>query len=226
MGLDSEVMAERELKAWSFFRLALYAFAGLGLEAVLAFLVEPYIYGTSIKEWTVVQSICHWVLTCILWGIVTSLIIRTAKNKYGFDIFAKGKKLRLLQYILITVCICFMLLSSYIDWQGFKVLKEFQSNGLLKFVFQYIYYGFETALVLLIIVFSQLGFEKWFKKPNVPYGGIAVALTWGIAHIFTKGSVLAGFFSMVGGFMFGIAYLLVNRDIKKAYILLYVMFVL
>lgn len=221
-----DVIAEQESEPWSFFRLALYAFTSLGLEAVLAFLIEPHIYGATIKEWTVTQFIYHWVLTCTLWGIVTFLIVNTAKEKYGFDIFTKGKRLNSLRYILILACVCFILLSSYIDWQGFKVLKELQSNGLLKFVFQYIYYGFETALVLLIIVFSQLGFENLFRKSNVPYGGIALALTWGIAHVFTKGSVLAGVFSMVGGFICGIVYLLVNRDIKKAYILLYVIFVL
>ena len=94
------------------------------------------------------------------------------------------------------------------------------------FVFQYVYYLFETMLFLLIIVFGQKALERWFKRENVPYGGIVVALTWGIVHIATKGSVSIGLLSAVSGSLFGVVYLLVNRDIKKAYVLLAFMFVL
>ncbi len=53
-----------------------------------------------------------------------------------------------------------------------KVLKELHYNGWLKFIFQYIYYVFETGLVLLIIVFGQKAFEKWFHNDSrvlIPY---------------------------------------------------------
>ena len=62
---------------------------------------------------------------------------------------------------------CFVAASlavSLLDWQGFKVVKKFQSNGLLKFIFQYIYYLFETALFTLIIMFGQKALEMWTKK--------------------------------------------------------------
>lgn len=204
---------------------ALYAFVGLGLEVILAFLIEPLIYGASVNEWSTIQNICHWVITCTLWGIVAFMIIRTAKQKYGFDIFVKGEKMKLLQYVLVVLCLIFMLVASYIDWNGFKVIKEFHANGLLKFIFQYTYYLFETALVMLIIVFGQIAFEKWFRNNKVPYGGLVAALTWGLAHGFTKGSLIAGVICAISGFIFGVTYLLVNRDVRKTYILLFIMFV-
>ena len=77
----------------------------------------------------------------------------------------------------------------------------------------------------MILVFSQKAFEEWFKNPNIPYGGIIVALTWGIGHFFTK-DVLTGIITMISGLAFGSVYLLVNRDIKKAYIILWLIFVL
>lgn len=212
-------------RGWDYMCLALYAFAGLGIEALLAFLIEPLLYGVGMSEWTVLQNIVHWIITCILWGIVIALLIKEAKSKYGFDLFEKTQKMKTLQWIAASACLIFTLSISYIDWGGFKVAKEFYYNGLLKFIFQYIYYVFETGLFTLIIVFGQKAFEEWFGHKKFPYGGILVALTWGAGHILTKGSLSTGLLTAFSGFIYGVTYLLVNRDIKKTYFLLFVMFV-
>lgn len=93
------------------------------------------------------------------------------------------------------------------------------------FIFQYIYYAFETLLFTLILVYGQKACESWFKKKNIPYGGIILALTWGLAHTFTKGSIASGLLSALGGFAYGAVYLLVNRDIKKTLPIIFIMFV-
>jgi len=77
----------------------------------------------------------------------------------------------------------------------------------------------------LIIIFGQKAFEMWTKKKYIPWGGFLCAITWGLAHIFTKGSLTMGLIGALSGFMFGAIYLLVNRDVKKAYIFLFLMFV-
>ena len=213
-------------KGHNYIFLALYAFAGLGTEVLYAFLIEPAIYGTSIQEWTTIQNIIHWLITCITWGIIAVILIKLSKQKYRFDLFSDSPPMKVWQWLCIFLCVVFMLIISYIDWQGFKIIKEFQSNGSLKFIFQYIYYMFETVLFTLIIVFGQKACELWFRKENVPYGGIAVALTWGLGHIMTKGSVATGLLSALGGFIFGVVYLLVNRDIKKTYFILLIMFIM
>ncbi|MCM1192839.1 MAG: hypothetical protein NC123_12645 [Butyrivibrio sp.] len=74
-----------------------------------------------------------------------------------------------------------------------------------------ILYNFETILVMLILVFGQNAFEKWFHKCNIPYGGIIVAITWGILHFFTK-DITTGIVTMISGLAFGSIYLLTNRD--------------
>lgn len=76
-----------------FLLLAILAFAGIGLEVVLAFGIEPLIYGTPLNEWSDLQAIVHWIVTCTLWGAVSFGIVRLAKNKYGFDLFQRGSKL-------------------------------------------------------------------------------------------------------------------------------------
>lgn len=203
----------------------LIAFAGLGIEVALAFLIEPIVYGSSMNNWNTFQNIAHWIITCISWGFVSYFIINLSKKKYGFDLMEKGTKVKNWQWILIILFVIMSLIISYIDWNGSKVLKEFNYNGLLKFIFQYIYYTFEVMLVTLILIFGQKAFEKWFNKVNIPYGGIILALTWGVAHFFTK-NISTGIITIISSLAFGSVYLLVNRDIRKTYPILWIMFVL
>lgn len=208
-----------------FLLLALLAFVGIGLEVVLAFGIEPLIYGTSLNEWSDLQTIVHWIATCTLWGAVSFGIVRLAKKKYGFDLFQRGSRLSVWQWLLVVIFIIGSLIISYFDWNGSKVIKEFYANGPVRFVFQYIYYIFETILVTLILIFGQKAFEKWFHRENIPYGGIIVAITWGLGHFFIK-DIWTGIVCMMGGLAFGSVYLLVNRDIRKAFPILWIMFVL
>ena len=84
----------------------------------------------------------------------------------------------------------------------------------------------EGFLISLVIVFGQLACEKWFKNEKLPYGGIILGLTWGLMHIFTKGSVGIGLLSAFGGFLFGAVYLLVNKDYRKALPIIALLFML
>ncbi|MCL2080539.1 MAG: hypothetical protein FWH16_00400 [Oscillospiraceae bacterium] len=209
--------------------LALGALAGLGLEFVvigLGYLVFGEIPGFQSPHW---QLILHWTVTCLAWSGAAVLLVRLAKTKMGFDIFKKGEKMKLWQWGAAALAIALSVVISYIGWHmNFKVVREFQANGALRFAFQYLYYMVETVLFLLIIVFGQKALESWTKRTNIPWGGIICGLTWGIAHIISRGffDPANGISSAIGGFMFGAAYLLVNRDIKKAWAVLFLMFVL
>lgn len=214
---------------WKYLLLSLGGFFGISLEYIHAFGWEPLVYGgISFSEYEVWQTILHWVITYFTWAGVGYLLIRISKNKLGFDIFAEGKKMKHWQLIAALLGIVLSLVMSYVSWGGFKFIKEFYSNGLLKFIFQYIYYMFETAMFLLIIIFGQKAFEIWTKKRNVPWGGIICGFTWGIVHLISRGffDIENGVLSTISGFMFGAAYLLANRDIKKSWLILYFMFVL
>ena len=205
---------------------ALLAAAGIGIEIIYALLIEPVFYGEQMQNWTNSQIILHWIITCISWGTVIILLIRNSKNKYGFDLLEKKEKMKIPQLAGVFICILFSLYTSYLSWEGFKIIREFQSNGLTKFIFQYIYYAFETGLFTLIIIFGQKAFEMWFRKEKIPFGGIVAALTWGLGHIFTKSDLMTGLYSALSGFMFGSVYLLVNKDFKKTLYVLYIMFII
>lgn len=222
---NKKAKTKSEVKGSDFLGLALYAFTGLGMEVIYAYFLEPILYGTSMESWSTGQTISHWILTCITWGIFAYVLIRKAEGKYQFPIMAKGNVMHLWQWGL---CLLFLVLAfgmDYVDWGGFKVYLEFVRRGPLLFVFQYIYYAFETMLFLLIIVFGQKACEVWFQRTNIPYGGIICGFTWGLAHVFTK-NLLTGLLGLVLGFAMGGVYLLVNRDLRKAYIVLFLMFVL
>lgn len=218
------ITTRNRITGCNYFSLGLYAFIGLGLEAIYAYILEPLLYGSPLQKWTDSQIILHWIVTCITWGTISYLLIRHAKKSYGFVLFDVTKKMKIWQCVTAITGVLLAITWNYLDWNGFKVLMEYQKKGWLLFTFQYLYYAFETVLFMLIIVFGQKAFELWFRNGKIPYGGILCGLTWGLAHAFTKGSLMIGLEGAVLGFILGAIYLLVNRDIRKTYILLFIMF--
>lgn len=212
--------------------LALIILGGICLEFIWAYALEPAVFHVPIEVYTTGQTIFHWILTCISWGCVAILILYTAKKKVGFslihtnNISAFDLKIRILCIIALIGCITFSLIISYASWDGSKVFIEFRNLGITQFIFQYIYYAVETFMFFLIIVFSQKAFEAWFGHTNFPYGGVIVALTWGLGHILSKGSVSTGIITAIEGFVYGIIYLLTNRNAKSSYLLLFICFIL
>jgi hypothetical protein len=175
---------------------------------------------------TTAQNIIHWLVTSAVWFAVGMLLIREAKKKYGFDVFARGRKVGVPGIVGAIVCVAVMAFSQYLDWGGFKPALEFERLGAVKFIFQYVYYFFETFLRSLVIIFGQKAFELWFKNEKIPYGGIVLGLTWGLGHILSKGDLAIGLLTVASGFLMGASYLIVGRDYRKALPLLYVMFVI
>lgn len=202
--LSKHCMKKEKNLGAEYFSLALYAFGGLGLEMLYAYLLEPAIYGHGLSDFTPMQSILHWIVTCITWGITAFLLLRYAKRELGFTLDT-GKKTKLWQWITSCLLILAMTLINIADTGELKIYHEFKKMDLLAFTFQHIYYLVETILFTLIIVFGQIAMEKWFKRTNIPFGGILVGLTWGLAHWLTKGSLVIGLEGVAVGFLFGTA---------------------
>ena len=218
-------MKHKKVKGIDYLKLSLYAVAGFCFELLLV-LIEQAI-GIDINNSTSLQMISHWTITIIAWIIIGVIITKIGKKTTNFDIWKNtNKKINLWQIIAIVLCFVINIAVKYIDWNGFKVVQEFQSRGILLFIFQYIYYIAEGFLISLVIVYGQKACEIWFKKENIPYGGIVLGLTWGLGHILSKGSIIVGLLSIIAGVLFGAVYLLVNRDYKKAFPIITLLFML
>lgn len=220
-------------EGFRFLGYGLEVFGVIGFELLIGYLIEPAIYKRDVKSFLDWQMIAHWLITCTVWGLGGLMVVKECARKSGLDLLENLKSRKLFagdikpwQWLCIIAGIVLCLISTWIDWNGSKVLAEFKSRGPLLFPFQYLYYLFEVSLVLLIIIFGQMAFEKWFNNNRLPFGGILVALTWGLGHWLSKGSLFAGIYTAIGGFIFGAAYLLTNRNVKLSYILLCVMFIL
>lgn len=68
---------------------------------------------------------------------------------------------------------------------GLQAGSEYKD--VVRFIFQNVYYLFEAALILLTIAFGQKFGESLFKRDGLPYGGMFLALTWGLIHILLQG---------------------------------------
>lgn len=210
----------------NFLIISLYAFGSLALDVLLCFIIEPKIFGTSFRNFTNLEYIVSNITTSIVWGVASYLLIRKAKRKYDYDIFAHKESIGLRNWILCILLLAITVSLSYMDWNGFKVTIEFQNKGLGRFIFQYIYYAFETVLFLLVIIFSQEAGERWFNKKIIPWGGIFVALTWGLSHALSKGQLYVGIGVAILGFIYGVQYIICKKNLYIAFPLIFLMFIL
>ncbi|HLW33954.1 MAG TPA: hypothetical protein VKX40_16965 [Aequorivita sp.] len=219
---DNQCKAKKGL---AFFILSLLAVAGMGSEVLLAFFIEPLVYGKGLWDFSTREIISHWLVTCIILLIIILLLVKLAKKKLAFDIFSQRSAIGTKRWALCFGLLVVSIVMSTMLWNGLKVVKEFQNLGWLKFIFQYLYYLFETGLFVLIIIFAQEAGEIWFRNSNIPWGGIMVALTWGLAHIFSK-DLSVGIFAFSEGLLYGSAYVASKKNLFIAFPVIFLMFVL
>lgn len=216
------VMVEKKVQASDYLALGLYAFAGFGLEVVLSMLL-PMILGVKGSEYTLVHHCIHWTLTCILWGAMALLLIKLSRRKYAFDVMKLNEKPDSRRWLLAVVVSVVAIIVTTAAWGGFKPVQEYK--GIVSFMFQNIYYLFEAALILLTIAFGQKFGETLFHKTSLPYGGLLLALTWGLIHILLQGT-MTGVYAVFMSLLYGMVYILLHKNIRYSYVMIAVIFVL
>ena len=196
---------------------SLYSFAGFGLEILLLMIENIFI-----KEQTIFTICFHWVLTVILWGTISFILYKNSKSKLKFDLLNNNTISK--ENIIFTIILIIMfLIAKYFIFGDMKFINEFNNLGIIKFIFQYIYYFFEAILILFTISFGQRFFEEIFKNKLIPYGGLVLACTWGLMHILTQ-DLATGEFAFISAILYGIIYLLLNKNTKYSYICILLMF--
>lgn len=208
---------KKENTAMDYLGYALYAFGGLGIE-ILLMMIESKIWDSQSNDWTLSQNIMHWMVTCIIWGIFALVLVK--------DSIKVQAKLKDIHWVGVgCIVISSIALTSYV-WQGCKPAIELNNLGALKFIVQYIYYAFESMLIVLIIAHGQIAFEKFANvHTNIPAGGILLAMTWGVIHVVTQG-ISTGIYTCLQSLLFGIVYMVLKKDLKLSYVAIAFMFML
>ncbi len=211
------IIMNKTKKAMDYFVYALYAFGGLGLE-ILLLMLEANIYGSAYTGWSAAQHIMHWIITCIVWGGIGLWLAK--------ELPEKKQKIEVCHWLAGGVIFAVSIVSTSVVWEGFKPVIEFSDMGALKFTMQYLYYGFESLLIILIIAHGQEAFEHWFTNTTwIPFGGILLAVTWGLIHIFTQGSA-TGLYTVIQALLYGSMYMVLKRNFKVSYVAILFMFML
>ncbi len=198
---------------------ALYAFGGLGIELLLI-LLETKIYAIPSESWNTGQNILHWVITCSLWGGIGYLLAQKLPPPI------QRKPLSALEIFLLLFFASISVGITTVMWGGFKPAAEFTSMGHIDFLIQYVYYAAEAFLLFLILAHGQHGAELLLKKQTViPYGGILLALTWGLVHVFTQG-LFTGAYTFFQALLYGCAFSAAKKNYLFSYLAILFMFML
>lgn len=187
---------------------------------------EQFIYEKDYFEFTITESVVHWIVICFIWGMIGSLLLYLSARVYSFNVFKHSDKLTV-RGIAVALILTFASVSAkYIVWDGWKILSDLHNSGWFQFIFQYIYYLFEILIVLLAVVFAQEAGEKIFCMKKIPWGGFVLAVTWGLSHIITQSSIPIGLYYTVCSVLYGTAYVAVRKNLYVSYLIIVLMFLL
>ena len=124
-----------------------------------------------------------------------------------------------LNFFLLEQC-QFKFVSEYIGY-----VKAAGAIGAVGFMLQHLYYFAEAMLCCFMLRLFQQGGEKIFKIQNIPYGGIALGILWGlIIHSVSK-DLSVGLFALLLSLVWGIIYLVSDRNRWLTYLLMSIMFI-
>ena len=164
-------------KGWLCVGLGILVFLTLALEVVVL-LAESAVYGAAPSAFW--QNCIHWTLTCAVWCAGLILVHKAARRR---ELFREEEKesLRPIQWIWLAVITAAGVLFMAANWNmTFKPLAEwshfvemFGSAGTVGFLFQYLYYLAESAIILTVIMLGQRAGELFFSQGRntfIPWG--------------------------------------------------------
>lgn len=201
--------------------MSVFVFASFLLEYASIFAIEVPLLQFDIANYTTYQRSIHHLLTLSLWILYIGSILFYSYRKQHFvgQRFVSKKN-----WLCVMVCLLGCKIMTFIDWHTFKIIGELQGKDAFSFLTQYLYYFAEMGIVLLIIIYGQKAFETYQHKcSNVPYGGIVLALTWGIFHFVSRGvglEIWNGISCVIFSILSGIMYVQLNRSYAYSFLII------
>ncbi len=205
-----------------FLWLGLYAFAGFSIELLLGILINVVGLDPLSKN-------IHSFVTGVLWFAFSYLLIQYARKKFDYDVFKIRTAFTLKKLFAVSIIVLIVTFAAFIGFSGFKPLVEFRNGGqgnIITYLLQLFYYFGESALIVSCIAFGQHFFEEQFRlNRQLPTGGLFLAMTWGVIHIFLQG-LNGGIYTMLFSVLAGIIYVICEKDFCWSYVFIAIAFIL
>lgn len=220
-------------KSAPFLVLGIIAFGGFMGELLLA-IFEMSVLKIEFGAMTLFETYRHWVITYIIWASFAYVLHRIAKAKYGFEMYSFKGEVSVKSWLtILAMCSLHILYATY-DW-GWRIKPyveylnweaDYPGSGIYAFAMQLVYYFFEGLLMMVIVAFGQEFGERKFKNKSIPWGGILLAVTWGMMHWITKFSLSTAISCSVIAVYFGVCYLLLKKNAVYSWLLFFVVYTL
>lgn len=212
-----------EIRWTKYFWLSIFSFGAFMLEYLSIFYIEAIVLHVDIRDYTAQQRSIHCIIMVFMWAVFIGVLLLFSKKHYCFP--TRGTqvdKISLKNWIVTLICFIGCKIITFIDWHTFKVIGEAQGKTMFQFCAQYLYYIFEVMLVTLIIIYGQKAGETFLKKESsIPFGGIILAMTWGIFHFVSRGvgiEIWNGISTMIFSVFCGVMYIKLNRRWFHSYL--------
>ena len=204
----------------------------LAIAILLSDFLTAKAWATQTQLSELMQDACSHLTSSIIWGAGSLLLIYFACRKWGFNIFQKQPKptnnalvINIFLVVAITAILWLLVggFKPYMEYLGAR--ERVGDSAWILFITQNIYYVFEMMICLVIIIFAQMAMEALSCAKKVPWGGIVLGLSWGLAHIFSK-DLPTGIFALIIGVLLGLPYITLNRNAKLAWLFMFLIFAL
>lgn len=168
-------------------------------------------------QWTALQNVTHHLVTVAIWVALTLLLLSVTRLVTGWHPFARTPAPNRSGWLIAIGAVVAYIAITSILWGGFKPWIEWNDLGPVVFASQYVYYLAEAWVVWCTIAFAQEAFDRWWPKlANVPWGGIFLALTWGLMHIVSK-DAMTGVMVTVTAILLGVIHNAARHDVRRSF---------
>ena len=212
----------------NYLNLALYAFALFAWELLVLAAVDVGFEAAGLGDDAVL--VVHWLVTAAgwCWGAWFLLHQRPQDDQLFRDPLIGSVAPRALT-VTFAVLVCIgVRIAAQGEWKPYAEVQDLRadlgSTALLGVTALFVYYLAETLVITILVAFAQRAGELRFGHREVPWGGILLALTWGVMHVFLQG-LSTGLYAIFVSVLYGVIYALGPRRLAPTVALIGVAFI-
>ena len=194
--------------------LALYTFALFAWELLVLITIDVGLKATGLGDGS--ASVLHWLITAAGWcGGAWYVLHRRPPDDGLFADPIVGSVVRRAVAVATAIAVCSgVRIAALGEWKPYAEIQDLRvdlgSKTWLGAVALLMYYAAETLVITVLVAFAQRSGELRFRRREIPWGGILLACTWGVMHIFLQGPG-AGVYAMFVSVLYGVIYALGPR---------------